>query len=164
MLTKHTLFLTKETPKALEKLTTGSQPLWGNMQAQQMVEHLIMSVRASMAISALENKPGTAMQQDFKEKFILSDAPLPKFIENPDHKGGLPALEFSSLKEASQKLVEKVLQFYEVYNVRSDAQTYNIFFGPLTAAELRAPACKTLHAPPYTVWCTKLLTKSILFF
>jgi len=135
MFTNHISFLTQKVPKSLERLTPSSQPLWGNMQVQEMVEHLIMSVRASMAISGLESRPGTTMQEDYKTKFILSDDPLPKFIENPDHKSGLPALEFASLKEANQKLVEKIFQFYDVYEAKPQAQTYNVFFGPLSMSE-----------------------------
>ena len=94
----------------LFSLKKDSQPSWGHLSSQEMIEHLI----ATTQMSSGGKKIAVITPPDKIEKaksFIYSKAPMPKnfkapFFINP------PPLFFSSLKEACLVLKKEVAFFH----------------------------------------------------
>lgn len=61
----------------LDKLSPGARPKWGNMSAQQMVEHLTHTIEIAMEKHRYES---LVKAEDYEKmrQFILSDKPLPR--------------------------------------------------------------------------------------
>ncbi|QXV67391.1 hypothetical protein INP83_09980 [Mucilaginibacter sp. 21P] len=64
----------------LKKLTPVSLPLWGNMTAQQMVEHMINEVQYT---NGVKTPIDTGLPPDFKEqkkRWVYTDEPIPRNV------------------------------------------------------------------------------------
>ena len=129
-------FLTVRIPQLLTELPANQKPLWGAMTAQQMVEHLHMVIGAS-SVLAKGNEVTTAIQIEWKNKIILGDIPMPKFLENPLYKNGMPAYENPTISQAADKLVQRLHNFYRIYESAEQPTNYHIFFGLLSFTELQ---------------------------
>ncbi|WP_111685336.1 phenylacetic acid degradation bifunctional protein PaaZ [Winogradskyella tangerina] len=120
----------------LSKLTEDTKPLWGNMTAQHMLEHLEYSTR----ISAGEI-------QDFEfstpEKIIEKvNATLYNYEKMPRNFGAPPRLEeelktltHDSLETAKQQLLEAYDNFEAYFKEHPEATLKNIVFGNLNRYE-----------------------------
>lgn len=119
-----------EVRKQLQKLCNNSEPLFGNMNAQQMIEHLstvtqIPNGNLKIAVfvddeKAARRKPflntDNEIQVGFKAPF-LSENPVP--------------LKFNSIDEAIDDLIQQVAIFFEVFEKDKTRKVIHPFFGEL---------------------------------
>lgn len=116
--------------KHLEMLKADSKPLWGSMNAQQMVEHLT----EVFVIAIGEKKVELAIPADVVPKaqaFILSEHPLPRdfkayFVEDN------PALRSEELEEAIDAFADAWLRYEEYFEENKNVTTLHPYFGELT--------------------------------
>ncbi len=109
-------FFNQTVPAALLKLTNEHQPLWGEMNAEEMVDHLrrglliSQSSKAVEIITPLEKLPGL-------KRFLMSDKP---FLKNfPKPKAYSLTKPFSgnleALKVELQHEIERMHLFFQKY-------------------------------------------------
>lgn len=114
----------------LEKLKEDTKPLWGNMSAQQMVEHLTHTIEIAMNLHAYP----LAITEDKFEKmrsFIESDQPLPKnfnAIFAPEN----PELIHSEIELAVDAYCEAWIDLEIIFSDNENLETVHPHFGPLT--------------------------------
>lgn len=129
-------FLTQTIPSALTKLRFEKKPLWGKMTAQHMVEHMAQSLVASTILNnKTEASPLNSIQSEFRNMIILSGADFPRGLQNPIFQFGLPPYQHADIEAAKSKLVEKIEQFYKIYEANPNAFNYSLFFGDLNFEE-----------------------------
>lgn len=120
---------------AAANLTPETPAVWGNMRPQEMLEHLISVVRGSQGAFVMPLAVPEQKAEVYKQKGLLSDAPMPKFVQSPLYQNGLPSLQYSSLAGAVSALHHALENFYIHFNHSPDATAVHPFFGSLNKAE-----------------------------
>ncbi len=130
----HKEFLTEKVPQILKNLTADTEPSFGLMTAQHMVEHLTWITKVSLKRHGEPVSPPTKGQLGFK-RFIEKGA---HFEHRPSNKtkADLPALKYNSLEEAIEELPKAVARFYNHFAENPDYKSYNQFQGELNFEEL----------------------------
>ena len=127
-------FLTTQIIDAFANLKADTQPQFGLMTAQHMVEHLCYVTK----ITAKNNGPApdtpTEGQLGFK-KFIQNGAHF-EFRPSDKTKDDLPPLKYQSLEEAVAQIPLAIDRFYAYFNEEGQTKSYNPFMGELSFSEL----------------------------
>lgn len=123
-------FLTMQVPQLLTKLTEDSEAKFGLMTPQHMVEHLTWVTKSSLT-RASEPEPEMTDSQKFFRKFVDKGA---IFKHRPSDKtvADLPALKYTSLKEAIEQIPDAVDRLYQTFEQNPDFKTYNPMMGEFT--------------------------------
>ena len=114
----------------LQQLNTDTQPLWGKMNAQQMIEHFtdVMMV-ASGKIKLPIVTPADKLSR--LREFMMSDKPFKENTKSPVL-GEEPTPLRKHTKQASiGKLQEEIIYFFEVFEKNPAMKTTNPVFGEL---------------------------------
>ena len=113
---------------ALDKL---SLPLWGEMQPQQMVEHLIEQVKYANGKKTASSDVPAAESLQQKQKWIYTDVEIPKNVLLAD----LPRqLIYADIQTAIGQLMKELDNFDEFFK-QPGATTIHGGFGPMTYQE-----------------------------
>ncbi|MDH3710673.1 MAG: phenylacetic acid degradation bifunctional protein PaaZ [Cyclobacteriaceae bacterium] len=117
--------------KHLDQLTEETQPLWGILSAQHMVEHLEFFLQ--MAIGQVETDIATPDKHLEKVQASLYNyEPMPKEYQQPLlKKGSTEDLRHTDLEEAKQALLKAYDDFESYYDANPEAQNPNTVFGSL---------------------------------
>lgn len=117
-----------------KKLTADTKPIWGVMNAQQMVEHFSETLRYANGKTELP----LFTAQDYLPKlraFMLSEKPFRENTKNP-MMGEIPsAVKHTSLEEAVGELENEVRDFFSAFKANENLVTKNPIFGELTYAQ-----------------------------
>jgi oxepin-CoA hydrolase/3-oxo-5,6-dehydrosuberyl-CoA semialdehyde dehydrogenase len=97
----------------LSALNAGTKPLWGKMNAQQMVEHLVQQIEYCNGKKITTCDLPTEEAAREKEKWIYTDIEIPKNLVL----GPLPELRYSNLETAISQLLEELNDFEEYFKV-----------------------------------------------
>jgi len=130
-------------PAALTALTADAAPRWGQMTAQQMVEHLLWAFDLSNGVTTVECAVPENVLPRMK-RFLRNNQTTPRKFMNPLLVSGLPPLRHASLEEAKAALVQELQRFLD----RSGTGQVRMhpLFGPLDHEEWhRAHYKHTLH-------------------
>ncbi|MFU8858929.1 MAG: hypothetical protein ACNA8K_00760 [Cyclonatronaceae bacterium] len=115
----------------LDVLTSDHAPLWGDMSAQHMVEHLTDSLKIS-------NGETTVQQFTDEEKipalraFLMSDRPMPRNFRSPANGEGLRPLRHPNLDSALAVLKNELARFHQFHEANHGSRPVNPVFGPLS--------------------------------
>ena len=132
-----------EVVPVLVKLRADTNPEWGTMNAEQMVEHLIAGVSISM-----EDAPRKITTPEDKlpvfKKFLMSDRPFGKDLPKPKEFDDYPAKngDIDGKKAELLKRIEEMLQYFEKHPQHSSIHSS---FGRLNVEEW-----KHLHKKHFT--------------
>lgn len=122
-------FLLNELPARLRTLAPDAMGNWGRMNAQQMVEHFILSVKnASGKLQLPVVNEGEIMEKS--RAFVLSDKPFKENTKNPLMGDPLP-VHYPSMEAAIKKLEIELKYLVETFQNNPGLATQNPFFGVL---------------------------------
>ncbi len=118
----------------LNRLDKNDKPLWGKMTPQQMVEHLILTMKMSTG------KIYVPLISDEKKlpvlkKILMSNRPLPKGFVNPAIGESLQSLEYQNLTEAIKALAGEIQNYFLFFRGDDTKKTLNSTFGLLNKSE-----------------------------
>lgn len=123
-------FLNNDLIPLLKKVDVDAKPLWGKMNAQQMVEHLIESLKQANGKSLSTIKTPAEHISKMKS-FLLSDTP---FKENTKHRElpeePLPT-KCKDINEAITQLDVELKDFFKVFEDEPGKIIDNSVFGDL---------------------------------
>ena len=127
-------FLIIDFPVQLRKLDIATKPKWGKMNVQQMIDHMIDSVR-----EANGKIPRTILTEQERlpayKSFLMSEKEFKPETKNPLMPSE-PLPERHPDKETAIKKLELELKdFVDHYTVNSDAIITNAIFGDLNYVE-----------------------------
>ncbi|MBT3648458.1 MAG: DUF1569 domain-containing protein [Flavobacteriales bacterium] len=119
----------------LRGLKEDSEPSWGRMTPQHMVEHIVGSWRISNGRARIPVKlEGEELQK--RRDFLFSDMPYRRNIQNPIFKDGeLPKLRKPSLEAAINQLDDEMTAFFEYHDNNPGAIENHPVFGALNFDE-----------------------------
>jgi len=117
----------------LSRLKETSKPKFGEMHAQQMVEHLCQMFDISM--SKIESEVFTPDEKLGKWKdFLMSELPFQPF-KSPRDSDGLPDLFYENLDQAKYELTKRIEEFHTYYQNHPAAKADSPAFGSLSYYE-----------------------------
>jgi hypothetical protein len=123
-------FLLHELPALLRTLPADARGNWGVMNAQQMVEHFILSVKnASGKLPQPAVNEGEKLQK-FRE-FMFSDKPFKENTKNPLMSEQPLPVHYPSMEAAIDKLQAELNYLVDTFQKNPGLTTLNPFFGEL---------------------------------
>lgn len=127
----------------LNKLDASSEPLWGQMSAQRMIEHLSDSLQ--MAIGVGEYQLLIPEEKIEKMQGILaSEIPMPKEFKVPFAPEQY-TLRNEEIELAIDELVDNWIAFEEYYEINTEAKHLHPFYG-----ELGKESWNRIHSKHFT--------------
>ncbi|MGB1207327.1 MAG: DUF1569 domain-containing protein [Chitinophagales bacterium] len=131
----NTHFIKIEISTLLQKLTLETKPLWGIMNAQNMVEHLGLlfyvstgkpNIRISTPADKIERFQAFLMsEKTFQRNFKPADLPTDSTVP----------LKYKDLAEAQEKLIEQINAFYATFGNDAEKTIAHPVFGMLNLAQ-----------------------------
>ncbi len=128
----------------ISKLDSKTSPIWGNMGAQHMVEHLAWAFRCSTGTIKLTcHTPENLI--DRVKKFLYDNRETPRSFRNPELGESPPPLQFSSFEDARIMLAAELNRFMDHFHEEPGAINIHPIFGPLGAEEWQRSHFKHCH-------------------
>jgi hypothetical protein len=119
---------------AVVDLKETSQPSWGKMTAQHMVEHLLWVVEFSTGRREAKcSLPENVVAR--MKRFLYNNSPTPRDFKNPLLSDNPPLLRFKSLAEAITMLEEELGRFQDLVRVQPEAAYIHPLFGLIATEE-----------------------------
>ena len=124
-------FFTETIPQLLDQLKPETQPKWGLLNPQAMIEHLVGSWRISNGkAEAPQMTPNDQLHQ-YRE-FLFSDQPFEANTKNPIMpEQEAPELRKPDLVSAKEQLKQEIHDFFAFFRENPHAQPIHPIFGPL---------------------------------
>lgn len=119
----------------LDRLSEETRPLWGEMTAQHMLEHLIKAVQSSNGELIFDECMNPEEKYPLLNRILLSKKVLPKHFVNTVIGKGLKPLKYKSLEEAKENLILEINNFYKYFDIEENSKPMNVTFGPLGKEE-----------------------------
>ena len=118
----------------LDKLNPDTQPQWGTMTAQKMIEHLVNTFKIANGKLKVECYSEEKKLPVLK-KILMSERPMPKGFDSPANKLVTQNYEYENIDEAKRVLREEVNAFYKHFEENPEAVLMNPTFGELNKEE-----------------------------
>ena len=121
----------------IHQLPSNTQPLFGKMTAQHMVEHLAFTIRFSNGASPLTTLVTPAEHLPKMRAFLYSDQNLSKNFLSPflPQDGSLPTLRFPDMNTAKEDLLKEWKTFERYFENNPEAKPLHFMFGELNREE-----------------------------
>jgi hypothetical protein len=117
----------------LELLKPDTQPQWGLMSAQHMVEHLADLARVSSGKAQVPVLTPVEKLERYKEKGLFADDPWPANFKNPFlEPGQLNKLRSASLEEAKAFMIKEMQAFHASFQENPLLTRNHPVYGPLS--------------------------------
>jgi hypothetical protein len=127
-------FIQHTFPELVKKLNGSEVPLWGKMNAQQMIEHISDSIR--IADEKNKHELHTAPEQlPVYRKFMLSDKEFKPNTKNALMDEDPVPVTKSSLAEAIREMEAEIADFIAFFKTDPERKTTNPFFGTMNFEE-----------------------------
>ncbi len=111
-----------------------ASPLWGNMTAQHMVEHLLWAFECSTGAIVLPCcTPENLLERT--KTFLYDNRPTPRGFKNPLLGQSPPSLRFSCFSDAKAALHKEVSRFIDLCQMQTNTRHVHPVFGPIGAEE-----------------------------
>ena len=127
-------FMTEQVMELLKNLKPDTEPRFGLMTPQHMIEHLTWTLKSASKRKGEPPAEPTKSQLGF-QRFIDKGA---VFEHRPKGKtkADLPPLKYSSLEEAVGQIPIAINRFYNHFEANPEFKCYNDFFGELNFEQL----------------------------
>ena len=124
-------FLQHQFIKLLQDADPSTQPKWGRMSFQHMVEHMVLVMKnANGKLKVAEMKTPPEKIQAFQD-FIMSDKEFRENTKSPAFPEEPLPLRFSSVQEGIDKLEKEIKDYFNVYEATPGLKITNPVFGDL---------------------------------
>jgi hypothetical protein len=127
-------FLKSEFIPLLQRIPPQTQPSWGKMSLQHMVEHLTGAVKIASGRMQLPGQGDPALQEKSKA-FLMTDKPFRENTRNPFLAEETYPLRNHTLAAAISELQAALLEFFTAYEEDPHKRVHNLVFGDLNYAE-----------------------------
>lgn len=119
--------------KTLFQLTEQSDPAWGNMNPQQMLEHLEATLHYSMGEPEAKNPNSSIEDLEVLQDSLYTFSRLPKNFPNPflSDNEPLPPLVHKNLEDAKEALLDALQKYLIYYRKNPQAEHQHPYFGLL---------------------------------
>ncbi|MFN0204592.1 MAG: DUF1569 domain-containing protein [Bacteroidia bacterium] len=120
----------------LDRLAHDAKPLWGNMNAQQMVEHLLFVLEVVTVPKEMGEILTPAEKIPRVQAFLMSDKPMPRDFQAPAIANeAIAQTRFPDFETAKIALKEGINAFFSYFEANPDAIHAHLVFGHCNAAQ-----------------------------
>lgn len=125
------LFLKEKLIPLLRALPATTQPEWGKMNVQQMIEHLAdtFKVASGRLVNTTLVTPNERLES--YRQFLMSDKPFPRGLENPLLPKDPVPVRNSTIAESLNELQTEIDYFFTVFEENNQQTTLHPYFGQL---------------------------------
>ncbi|MBL7767859.1 MAG: DinB family protein [Flavipsychrobacter sp.] len=123
-------FLLEDLPRLLTELDPSTPPAWGQMNVQQMVEHLtdaVLVAAGKIPVNLLT--PENRLPQ--MVAFLFSEDPMPQNVKNPMMAETPAPVRYPDKETAIAELKRALETFQQAFAENPEREIMNPFFGPL---------------------------------
>ena len=128
-------FLYEEFPILLRGLKADTPALWGKMNAQQMVEHLMMVVGMSNGRLDIKANADAERLAYRKMRFFEKDVPIPRNFRNEIVPEEPNPVQLPNIEEAKMQLFNQLQRLDDYFTEHQGMTTVHGVFGPLNYEE-----------------------------
>ncbi len=125
-------FLRTKLVTYLQRLDPVTQPRWGKMNVQQMIEHYagdaVRNANGRLKIDTIMTPPGNLERM---REFMMSNKPFKENTNNPLMGEEPAALRYKTVQGAIGALQQELIYFFEAFEKNPELVTRNPFFGDL---------------------------------
>ena len=114
--------------KVIDGLEENTEPLWGRMSAQHMIEHLVWTFQASRGAVELSCDYSSEFQNRMK-RFLYNNRDTTQLFKNPVLPDHPQALQYSHIKSAKAALGEEIGACFKYYRKNPEAMHVHPLFG-----------------------------------
>lgn len=132
---KATWFLDDELPKHIDNLTDDHQPIWGKMNAQQMIEHLCLITKVSNGDLEFEVIAPPDMVAKAKRHVFQYKNPFKKGLRTPVTPEEPADTTYPDLESAKQQFCQELKQFFTHFEGQPAKLVNHPLLGPLSFEE-----------------------------
>lgn len=136
VITNQKEFLVTQVPELLKNLREETEPQFGLMTAQHMVEHLIDIADNSTKRHGEPEREPNETQLWFKDFISKGATPIMHRPEPNKSKSDLPPLRYESMEDAMKEVPNAIQRFYDFYEGNPEFVSYSPIFGELTFGEM----------------------------
>lgn len=127
----HKDFFETKVPKALAQLSPDTQPQWGILNAQAMLEHVIGSWRISNGKAEAQQAVSDEELPKYRE-FLFSEQTFEPNVKNPIMpESEPPHLRKPDLESAKEQLQQEIADFFDYHRQNPGIQPVHPVFGPM---------------------------------
>ena len=127
----------QEINSRLESLKEDSQPIFGKMTAQHMIEHLILTIKISYGRIKIPHFEPSERQLKEKQNLLYTVMEFPEGIKAPGLPDELLPLRYANLNEAKKELIKSIEAFNELFTANPDLIFIHPRLGLLNQTEWR---------------------------
>ena len=121
-------FVFNQSFRLLDNLPPSTTPIWGRMNAQQMIEHLTIAVNVSNGVNEVELITPQNKLEKTKNILLLSDRAMPKLFHNPALPVDPIPCKNENIKKALESLNTALILFKNQFHCEpKKTQLHNIF-------------------------------------
>ena len=121
-------FVFNQSIRFLDTLPPTATPIWGRMNAQQMIEHLTIAVNVSNGVNEVELITPQNKLEKTKNILLLSDRAMPKLFHNPALPVDPIPCKNENIKTAIESLNTALILFKNQFHREpKKTQLHNIF-------------------------------------
>ena len=125
-------FLRTKLVPCLQRINPATQPQWGKMSVQQMIEHYAGdAVRNASGRLKFDNIMTPPERLEAMREFMLSDKPFKENTKNPLMGEEPASLRYQTIQAATGALQQELIYFFEAFEKNPQLVTRNPFFGDL---------------------------------
>lgn len=124
-------FLKHQFIPLLKSIPSDTQPRWGKMTLQQMIEHFTDAVRIASGKTPVTEIVTPAENLPKMRAFMMSEKPFRENTVNPQLPETPPPVKHATLQSALNELQEELHYFFTVFEENRLPQTRNALFGDL---------------------------------
>ena len=120
----------------LKQLTNQSAPIFGQMSAQHMVEHIALTLKLSYG--KVKIPEFEVQEKHLQQKFMLLRTPMefPKGVRIPGTPAGeMPVLRYPDFETAMLELKKSLEAYVEYFDNNPNSKTWHPRFGPMDFEE-----------------------------
>lgn len=124
-------FLRTRLVRYLQQLHPDTPPLWGKMNAQQMIEHLGLFIMNASGRLKYDTIVTPADRLDKLREFLMSDKPFRENTKNPLLSEEPSPLRYKTMQGAIGALQQELINFFQAFEANPNLVTRNPIFGDL---------------------------------
>lgn len=127
-------FLQESFVPFLLTIPSTTEPRWGKMNLQQMIEHFADAVRMSSGLLPAPRLLTPPENMGRMLEFLFSEKPFKENTANPMMPETPAPVRFADVEDALGELQEQLDHFFAIFDANTALETLNPFFGPLDYA------------------------------
>ncbi len=128
------IFLKQDFIGLLKQIDLATEPIFGKMSLQQMIEHMSHAFQIASGKLVFENNQSKELTEKMY-RFMMSDKPFRDNTPNPNIGPEPVPHRYDNILDALEDLQNEINYFFELFETNKDLKIENPFFGYLSRDE-----------------------------